>query len=233
MGEDRRRNLPQALTMEDVQPLPIATALACALFACAIAFRIGAAEAMPAHAVEIDWQTSPLDLDLRGMNGERYAFRCPPGKPQPSRVDRQRSVHGRFVDLQRRRACRRDPRQGRRRRDDRDSTRRGALRELRTQLHPLRPNPTAHGAAASSCSRRSTAATPELTGDFSCDISSSRRLLACSSPAPAPSAQSIDAYAPAPLRPPTSLAIAGRRQGPHRRKFQRASAPTRGTASRA
>jgi hypothetical protein len=36
--------------------------------------------------IDIDWQTSPLDLDLRGMNGERYAFRCPPGKPQPSRV---------------------------------------------------------------------------------------------------------------------------------------------------
>jgi hypothetical protein len=35
---------------------------------------------------EIDWQTSPLDLDLRGMNGERYAFHCPAGKPQPSRV---------------------------------------------------------------------------------------------------------------------------------------------------
>ncbi len=34
----------------------------------------------------IDWQTSPLDLDLRGMNGEQYTFRCPPGKPQPSRV---------------------------------------------------------------------------------------------------------------------------------------------------
>lgn len=39
----------------------------------------------PASA-DIDWQTSPLDLDLRGMNGERYAFRCPPGKPMPSRV---------------------------------------------------------------------------------------------------------------------------------------------------
>jgi LCCL domain len=40
-----------------------------------------------AHAsADIDWQTSPLDLDLRGMNGERYAFRCPPGKPLPSRV---------------------------------------------------------------------------------------------------------------------------------------------------
>jgi len=35
---------------------------------------------------QVDWQTSPLDLDLRGMNGERYAFRCPPGKPMPSHV---------------------------------------------------------------------------------------------------------------------------------------------------
>ena len=31
---------------------------------------------------EVDWQTSPLDLDLRGMNGEQYTFLC----PQPSRV---------------------------------------------------------------------------------------------------------------------------------------------------
>jgi len=38
------------------------------------------------QTTEIDWQTSPLDLDLRGMNGERYVFRCPPGKPLPSRV---------------------------------------------------------------------------------------------------------------------------------------------------
>ena len=37
-------------------------------------------------SADIDWQTSPLDLDLRGMNGERYAFRCPPGKPMPGRV---------------------------------------------------------------------------------------------------------------------------------------------------
>lgn len=36
--------------------------------------------------IEIDWRTSPLDLDLRGMNGERYTFHCPPGKPEPSRV---------------------------------------------------------------------------------------------------------------------------------------------------
>ena len=36
--------------------------------------------------VDIDWQTSPLDLDLRGMNGERYTFHCPPGKPVPARI---------------------------------------------------------------------------------------------------------------------------------------------------
>lgn len=40
----------------------------------------------PTESPAIDWQTSPLDLDLRGMNGERYVFHCPLGKPQPSRV---------------------------------------------------------------------------------------------------------------------------------------------------
>ena len=67
---------------------------AIAALACALALRAVAADApaVPpskssnARSNEIDWQTSPLDLDLRGMNGERYAFRCPPGKPQPSRV---------------------------------------------------------------------------------------------------------------------------------------------------
>ena len=44
------------------------------------------AGAQNSTAQVIDWQTSPLDLDLRGMNGERYTFVCPPGKPQPSRV---------------------------------------------------------------------------------------------------------------------------------------------------
>ena len=39
-----------------------------------------------AASVPIDWQTSPLDLDLRGMNGERYVFACPPGKPGANRV---------------------------------------------------------------------------------------------------------------------------------------------------
>lgn len=34
----------------------------------------------------IDWHTSPLDLNLRGMNGNSYLFRCPPGKPAPAAV---------------------------------------------------------------------------------------------------------------------------------------------------
>jgi hypothetical protein len=55
---------------------------------CALALGAAASEpvATRAPSAEIDWQTSPLDLDLRGMNGERYAFHCPPGKPLPSRV---------------------------------------------------------------------------------------------------------------------------------------------------
>ena len=65
-----------------------------AALACALALHAAAADApsaqpsknKSARSTQIDWQTSPLDLDLRGMNGERYAFRCPPGKPQPSRV---------------------------------------------------------------------------------------------------------------------------------------------------
>ena len=40
--------------------------------------------AQPSRVVRaIDWRTSPLDLDLRGLNGERFRFRCPPGKPMP------------------------------------------------------------------------------------------------------------------------------------------------------
>ncbi len=34
----------------------------------------------------IDWRTSPLDLNLRGMNGKNYLFRCPAGKPVPESV---------------------------------------------------------------------------------------------------------------------------------------------------
>ena len=41
----------------------------------------------PAPAVhEIDWRTSPLDLNLRGFNGERFRFRCPPGKAVAGQV---------------------------------------------------------------------------------------------------------------------------------------------------
>jgi hypothetical protein len=65
---------------------------AAALLASAIAFDalVAGAARLPLRqdggATEIDWTTSPLDLDLRGMNGERYRFHCPPGKPLPSRV---------------------------------------------------------------------------------------------------------------------------------------------------
>lgn len=34
----------------------------------------------------IDWETSPLDLNLRGMNGDLFWFRCPRGKPGEGRV---------------------------------------------------------------------------------------------------------------------------------------------------
>lgn len=34
----------------------------------------------------IDWRTSPLDLNLRGMNGKSYLFHCPAGKPVPESV---------------------------------------------------------------------------------------------------------------------------------------------------
>jgi hypothetical protein len=34
----------------------------------------------------IDWQTSPLDLDLRGTIGTRHVFQCPAGKPAPESV---------------------------------------------------------------------------------------------------------------------------------------------------
>lgn len=41
----------------------------------------------PVPAVhEVDWRTSPLDLNLRGLNGERFRFRCPPGKPGAGQV---------------------------------------------------------------------------------------------------------------------------------------------------
>src|SRR5690242_3399867 len=69
----------------------IARAVA-AFLACVIALDLAAAgaERPPlrpnAAATAIDVQTSPLDLDLRGMNGARYAFHCPPGNPTASHV---------------------------------------------------------------------------------------------------------------------------------------------------
>jgi hypothetical protein len=46
-----------------------------------------AATVAPAPAVhDIDWRTSPLDLNLRGLNGERFRFHCPPGKAKPGQV---------------------------------------------------------------------------------------------------------------------------------------------------
>jgi hypothetical protein len=35
---------------------------------------------------EIDWRTSPLDLNLRGLDGERFRFHCPPGKVASGQV---------------------------------------------------------------------------------------------------------------------------------------------------
>ena len=41
----------------------------------------------PAPVVhDVDWRTSPLDLNLRGLNGERFSFRCPSGKATPGQV---------------------------------------------------------------------------------------------------------------------------------------------------
>jgi hypothetical protein len=41
----------------------------------------------PSPAIhEVDWLTSPLDLNLRGLNGERFRFRCPAGKAARGQV---------------------------------------------------------------------------------------------------------------------------------------------------
>jgi hypothetical protein len=40
----------------------------------------GWAASAPHSVSQIDWRTSPLDLNLRGLNGERFRFLCPPGK---------------------------------------------------------------------------------------------------------------------------------------------------------
>jgi hypothetical protein len=58
------------------------------LMVLASAVTLGACDRAPAEAPmpKLDWQTSPLDLNLRGMNGSRYLFRCPPGKPMAASV---------------------------------------------------------------------------------------------------------------------------------------------------
>jgi hypothetical protein len=63
-------------------------ALLCALLAAGLpAAALTSATLAPAPAVhELDWRTSPLDLNLRGLNGERFRFHCPPGKPVPGQV---------------------------------------------------------------------------------------------------------------------------------------------------
>lgn len=53
----------------------------------ALASALASTNLTPAPAVhEIDWRASPLDLNLRGFNGERFRFRCPPGKPVAGQV---------------------------------------------------------------------------------------------------------------------------------------------------
>ena len=56
---------------------------------------VGAMLGLPAAAVplapapvvhDIDWRSSPLDLNLRGLNGERFRFHCAPGKVMPGQV---------------------------------------------------------------------------------------------------------------------------------------------------
>ena len=47
---------------------------------------VGCHHAHTAVAAPIDWDTSPLDLNLRGMNGNSYLFRCPGGKTAPASV---------------------------------------------------------------------------------------------------------------------------------------------------
>ena len=57
------------------------------LGALALAAVLSSGALTPAPAVhEVDWRTSPLDLNLRGYNGERFRFRCLPGKPQVGQV---------------------------------------------------------------------------------------------------------------------------------------------------
>jgi hypothetical protein len=59
-----------------------------AIIAAALIIMLGACQRTVTGAMPqaIDWRTSPLDLNLRGMNGKRYQFRCPAGKATPDSV---------------------------------------------------------------------------------------------------------------------------------------------------
>jgi hypothetical protein len=58
--------------------------LLAAMLPCVPAIAVTVSPAPVVH--EIDWRTSPRDLNLRGLNGERFRFRCPPGKAAPGQV---------------------------------------------------------------------------------------------------------------------------------------------------
>ena len=103
-----------------------------ALAACAA--RCLAAPGIP----EIDWRSSPLDLNLRGLNGERFRFSCPPGKVAPGTVTGGdpyadgSSICAAAVHAGAIRAAARRPRH------HRDSSGRAQLRRLLQSLHPER-----------------------------------------------------------------------------------------------
>lgn len=87
---------------------------------------------------EVDWRTSPLDLNLRGFNGERFCLRCPAGKTAPGQVIGSGPIYRRFLDLRSRGACRGDPRRKRGARDHRDTPRGGALPRISQSLRAER-----------------------------------------------------------------------------------------------
>jgi hypothetical protein len=45
-----------------------------------------AAAGLPPQINDIDWRTSPLDLNLRGQDGERFRFHCPAGRVESGQV---------------------------------------------------------------------------------------------------------------------------------------------------
>lgn len=76
--------------MTGMKMKPTAVNALCARTLIALALIAALAACQRAHTAAplaaIDWRTSPLDLNLRGMNGKSYVFRCPAGKPAPESV---------------------------------------------------------------------------------------------------------------------------------------------------